>query len=299
MSATVSDISIRVHTLLNEAAVADSARRWTDAELFLWIADGQREIGKAIAAALSETTTITLLAGPRQVIPPTWDLLLRIVRNASGPTVRTVTAGQVRRRTAPIMLVGGALQYIPSDWEALIQLGGPTRFPRMIDGRILSASDPDWASRKTSNCIDEYIYDPQVDPRVFYVNPPAASGTMINATGILSLEAWYSDAGSNATIVEEYFYHPAKDMRTFYVNPGVVAGVQVEAVGRKIVPAITSLVDSLIVPEIFIPALSLYVAHRAMQKQSDYALAGIANAFFQEYLSATRMFEETAAAQGV
>ncbi len=291
MSTTVSDINARAHILLNEAAIADASRRWTDAELFLWVVDGQREIGKAIPSALSETATLTLQSGPRQSIPTTWDLLLRVVRNTNGPTIRTTNAGEVRKRTALLTLQPGALQTIPTHWEALVKLGGPVRFPRLIDGGILSAADPEWASRTPRTRIDEYLYDPNTDPRIFYVNPPASAGVTMNATGVLTFDAWYSDAGNTATTVEESFYHPNQDQRTFYVNPGVLDGVQIEAVGRKAVLPVANLTDALQVPDRFIPALSLYVAHRAMQKQSDYALAGIANAFLQEYAASIKLAE--------
>ena len=281
--AIVSDVNARVHILLNEAAVADTARRWTDAELFLWVADGQREIGRVLPAALSETATLTLVAGPRQTIPASWDLLIRVVRNANGPTIRTTAAEQVRYRTAAITLIEGTEQTIPSHWEALLKLGGPTRFPRLIDCETLAACDPDWAAAATSTIVEEYCYDPKTNPRLFYVNPPAALGTTLHATGILTFEAWYSDAGSTAPLAEEWFYHPQQDPQTFYINPGVLAGVQVEAVGRKRIPAVVALSDALVVPERLIPILSLYVAHRAMQKQADYALNGVANAFAQEF----------------
>ena len=291
MSATVSDVNARVHVLLNEAGVADVSRRWTDSELFLWVTDGQREIGKAIPSALSETATLSLQAGSRQGIPSYWDLLIRVVRNTNGPTIRTTSATDVRRRTALLSLQAGVLQKIPTHWESMVRLGGPLWFPRLINGDTLSAADPPWATRRARAHVNEYVYDANIDPRVFYVNPPVTPGVTINATGILAFEAWHSDAGSSATVVEEAFYHPHEDLRTFYVNPGVVAGTLIDVTGRKSVVQVSALGDALMVPDRFVPALSLFVAHRAMQKQSDYALAGISNAFAQEYGASVTLAE--------
>ena len=255
----------------------------------MWVADGQREIGKLSPNALSQTAVLSLAAGALQSIPASWDLLVRAVRNVNGPTIRSTSDTQVRRRTAQLQLQQGAMQRIPTHWESMLSLGGPTKFPRKVDGSILSAAFPSWAeARPRLNKVDEYIYDPQVDARVFYVSPPAAPGSTINAAGILSFDAWYSDAGNVATIVEECFYRPMDDTRSFYVNPGVAAGTMIEAVGKVIVNDPTSLSDAIIVPINMVPALSLYVAHRAMQKQVDYASGGISNALYQEFVAGVR-----------
>ncbi len=385
MTATVSDINVRAHVLLNEAGVPDASRRWTDAELFLWVTDAQREIGQAIPSAISETTTLTLIAGPRQTIPPRWDKLLRVVRNTNGPTIRTTSAAMVRNRTTPLTLNAGQQQSIPSHWEVLNALwqneGGaeirkispeeirfltedisltpgalqtvPSHFAaltnlaskwgtcRFIDKASYDAASPGWLVSLTPSAtpnewmyqpttdkrrfwvsppaavgttvtvsgmlvpgsvysgtrqydyVDEYLYAPERDPRIFWVVPAVNAGTTVLASGALTFEAWYSDAGNTATIVEEWFYHPTQDRRTFYVNPGVAEGVQIEAIGHKIVPPVLSLTDALLVPGRFISAVSLYVAHRAMQKQVDYALGGIANAFIQEYAASIKLAETT------
>ena len=279
----VSDINTRVNILLNEAGVPNDSRRWTDPELFLWVTDGQREIGKAIPSALSETTLITLVEGSKQTIPTEWDLLIKVVRNTNGQAVRLAT--QERKRTAELTLTTGVEQTLPTSWEALVRLGGGTKFPRLIDGNLLNLVSPDWANDHLSAEVIEYFYDPKLDPRLFYVNPPVVSGTKIRATGLLTTDALYADAGNSSEIVEEWFYHPEHDLTTFYVNPGVQSGVQIEAIGRKIVNSVNALIDTLDIKEKYVPSLSMYVAHKAMQKMADYAQHGVSNAFAQEFLA--------------
>lgn len=76
--ANASDIGDRVNYLLKEAEIAEADRRWRDAELLLWINDGQKEIVRMNPLATAHIATFTCVAGAKQTIGTSEYLLLRV-----------------------------------------------------------------------------------------------------------------------------------------------------------------------------------------------------------------------------
>lgn len=76
--ASASDIGDRVNYLLKEAEIAEADRRWRDAELLLWINDGQKEIVRMSPKATAHVATFTCVAGAKQTIGTSEYMLLRV-----------------------------------------------------------------------------------------------------------------------------------------------------------------------------------------------------------------------------
>lgn len=113
-----------------------SAVRWATNELVRYLNDGQRDIINVRPDATATTATITCVAGARQTLPSTASKLLDIVRN-----VATTSNKQVVRK---------------------------------INRQMLDTVNPTWHVATSSVDISNYMYDP-LDPRVFYVYPPATT----------------------------------------------------------------------------------------------------------------------------
>lgn len=86
---------------------------------------------------------------------------------------------------AAIVLVAGTLQSLPAGAIHLIDI------PRNTGGAVIRRvnrdnleADPDFHTQTESATIYEFAYDPGINPRDFWVSPPAVNGT--------SVDAWYS-----------------------------------------------------------------------------------------------------------
>lgn len=118
--------------------------RWLDSELVAWINDSQKLIAMARPDASVTNGALTLSAGTKQSIPATAFRLLDVMRNLASDGV-----------------TGG-------------------RSIRIVDREVLDSQDPMWHTTAASGTIKHFIYDNR-DPKNFYVYPPAAAGTKIEA----------------------------------------------------------------------------------------------------------------------
>ena len=112
--------------------------RWPqDAELFLWLNDGQREIVLRKPDAYSQNLVVQLVSGTKQTIPAAGIQLLDVVSNmGTGST--------------------------------------PGRAITRIDREILDEQRPNWHSETASAETKHYMFDPR-DPKTFYTYPPQHS----------------------------------------------------------------------------------------------------------------------------
>ena len=135
--------------------------------------------------------------------------------------LRTLTVGT--RQTLP---VGGSKLI-----EVVRNTGGTRRAVRMVNREILDAQTPNWHNLTGTTEVLHYMYDPR-DPTVFYVYPPAASGSSVDIV---------------------YAAYP-----TDIVEPA--DGAQYTAVGGNIS-----------LPDIYGNVLQDYILYRAYTKDSEYA----------------------------
>jgi hypothetical protein len=136
MAVAASSIINRVRTQLIDTG---GSQRWTDAELILWIGDGERTIVSAVPWAYQKLTTMSLVAGTKQTLPSDGNSLIEIVRNLTG---------------------GG----VP---------GAPCV---MVDRAVLDRQYSDWHLAANANIsVTAYTYDLN-NPQVFYVFPYNTGG---------------------------------------------------------------------------------------------------------------------------
>lgn len=92
-----SSIATRARTLLNDTAGA----RWSDAEICMWIADGQTELVTLKPNAYTKLAAHTLAAGSRQSFSAgDAHMILDVVRNTGGNAI-TVTPRETLDMVAP------------------------------------------------------------------------------------------------------------------------------------------------------------------------------------------------------
>lgn len=125
-----------------------SGVRWTDAELLVYINDGQREIVNFKPETKATHANVSLATGTEQSLPSGGLRLLKVTRNMSG-TAADATGG---------------------------------RAIRIIEEDLLNSIDPDWndptvtGSSAHGSIIKNYVFDPD-DPKKFYVYPGVKSGS--------------------------------------------------------------------------------------------------------------------------
>ena len=132
MTVAATSILTRVRTQLLDTDT--SQPRWTDAELLNWLSDGERTIVAAIPWAYQQTTTIPLVAGTQQQLPPPSNTLIDVIGNMN------------------------------ADGSS----GAPCV---MLDRSILDRQYLGWrTSTNASQAVLHWCYD-ENNPRVFYVFP--------------------------------------------------------------------------------------------------------------------------------
>ena len=109
--------------------------RWIEDELLKWLNEGQREIVLLKPDAYSLTEAIKLVAGTKQALPASGTMLLDVIRNMG---VDGLTSGRV---------------------------------VRLVQRRVLDDQISDWHSATGAATIQHWVYEPEVNPRVFYVYP--------------------------------------------------------------------------------------------------------------------------------
>jgi len=138
--------------------------RWLDSELVSWINDAQKLIALTRPDASVAVAALTLVAGTKQSIPATSFRLLDVMRNLA---VDGVTGG---------------------------------RSIRIVDREVLDSQDPMWHTATASGTIKHFVYDNR-SPTVFYVYPPAAVGTKIEAMySVAPTEIVYDSVTPNNTL---------------------------------------------------------------------------------------------------
>lgn len=140
--------------------------RWPESELLDYIADGQHAIILHRPDANAVNATMALVAGSRQELPVGGIRFLRAVRNMGNGS----TPGRAIRECSRVAL----------DNEA-----------------------PDWHYAGAAAIIEHYIFD-NVDPRHFYVFPPAASSAVNIEVIYSALPAAVLNANSVLTLPDQY-----------------------------------------------------------------------------------------------
>lgn len=78
----------------------------------------------------------------------------------------------------------GARQTIPANAMALIDVLGNTsgnkRAIRKVDKDMMDATARDWANSTVSKVASNFMFDPERDPRTFWLYPPAAAGGSVD-----------------------------------------------------------------------------------------------------------------------
>jgi len=118
------------HQLLDEEHV-----RWTEAELLLYLNDGQRQLIVLRPEVGAVTEVVKLAAGTKQSLPAGGVMLLDVVRNMG--------------------LTGTAIG----------------RAIRVTSREVIDSLDPNWHAAKASAVVRNFMHDPR-NPLVFYVTPP-------------------------------------------------------------------------------------------------------------------------------
>ena len=183
---TAQEILDRAELLLHD----DTNIRWPLSEGLNWINEGQREIVLLKPDAYSLTESLVMVAGTKQTIPAAGTMLLDVTRNmgADGLTVGNVI--------------------------------------RLVDRRILDDGQADWHTQTAAAVVKHWVYDPESNPRIFYIYPKSdgtnyieicysKAPTEIAAVGnTITLDDIYSPALLNYVLSKAY----AKDV-DFAENP--------------------------------------------------------------------------------
>lgn len=113
----------------------DTNIRWPLAEGLNWINEGQREIVLLKPDAYSITESLKMVAGTKQTIPAQGTMLLDVPRNmgTDGTTVGNVV--------------------------------------RLVDRRVLDDGQADWHTQDSNVVVKHWVYDPESNPRIFYIWP--------------------------------------------------------------------------------------------------------------------------------
>jgi hypothetical protein len=135
-----SDIINRVRDVANDPINGSDGVRWLNAELMLYISDGQEFIVNKRPDASAQDVVVTLVAGTKQALPAGSIFLLDVYRNITG--------------------------------------GAPGRVVRYIDRDMLDQQNPNWHSATNNGFIQHVMYDERV-PLQFFTYPPATAGQQI------------------------------------------------------------------------------------------------------------------------
>lgn len=115
------------------------------------------------------------------------DLIIAV--NEAIEIVCSVQPG-VYRETANIDLIAGLLQTIPADAETLLSIeyntgsDGATvdRTVKYTTKEEKDADDVDWPTTTATLVVQQYMYNPEKDPKSYYVYPPMSGATKVMAT---------------------------------------------------------------------------------------------------------------------
>jgi len=103
-------------------------------------------------------------------------------------------------------LVAGAVQTLAATEQLLLDVEVNVATGKSItraDRKSLDRYNPSWQNATQSATIHNYIYEPQVDPRSFFVDPPAIASTDVRV--VVSLyPTTLADANTALTVGDEW-----------------------------------------------------------------------------------------------
>lgn len=246
---TASSILTKAETLLQDTTHI----RWPEAELLLWLNDGQREVGIARPDVCSRIVSAALVAGTKQTIPSDGTALIKVLRNMGSDGLTP----------------GAAIRKVPME--------------------LLDSSTPNWHSATQVAAPQHFMTDVRA-PKTYYVYPPA-NGTgkvellyaapPVEIPFLTSTGATYAQAATAVTVTQAG--HGAAIGAWVYFAPSTgtsLAGAfQITAVTATTYTftATTSLTTSgncaasgvLNVDDVFAGPLVDYVCFRAYTKDND------------------------------
>lgn len=174
---TAGHIFTRAELLLHDSTNI----RWVETELLQWLNEGQREVVMLKPDAYSTTESVALEAGTKQMLPAAGTMLLDIIRNMGlTPGTTPGTACRLTRR-------------------------------RVLDDQI-----PGWHNATGAASVDHWVYEPEINPRVYYVYPQSlgtnyleicyakAPTEVVAASGTITLDDIYSPALLNYILYRAY-----------------------------------------------------------------------------------------------
>lgn len=135
MSLTVLAIVERASTLLQDIG----AIRYTQADLVKYTSDAQRRIVTVKPDAAAVTLQVMLSPGSRQTLPAGYTGLSTVLCNSLTDT---------------------------SERKSAI---------RPIDRSVLDHENPDWHYKPTARLVEHYVYEPDINPLVWYCYPSPAN----------------------------------------------------------------------------------------------------------------------------
>lgn len=154
--------TIAAQDVINKAQIIlqdTTGIRWPDStELLGWLNDGQREVLILKPNAYVKNVSMQLAAGTKQSIPANGIQLIDLPRNMGS---------------------NGAT---------------PGRAIRIVMREILDAQNPDWHTETPNPVIKHFTFTP-LDPKHFYVYPPATDNTQV--------EVVYSAAPENVSALSD------------------------------------------------------------------------------------------------
>lgn len=124
--------------------------RWAANELFEHLKSGERQICALKRDAYVVNDVYQLVAGIKQTVPDG-------TSNYQNPSAETLNAGLILKKLIRNMGTDG------------VTAGNSIR---LITLEALEAVKPDWPSTAASATVLHYMYDPETDPKHFYVYPP-------------------------------------------------------------------------------------------------------------------------------
>ena len=183
--------TIAASTILDKAQTIlqdTSGVRWPDEELLGWLNDGQREIVIYKPNASVKNQAVALVAGTKQTLPADGVQLIDLPRNMGNGST-------------------------------------PGRAIRITMREVLDAQVPNWHALTQSTEIKHYTYT-LLDPKTYYVYPPAVAGTQVE----MVYTATPANVGSTAsaitiddiyqTVLLDYVLYRAYSKDTEYAPDG-------------------------------------------------------------------------------
>ena len=167
-------MSLTVNSIVSQAAgiLHDTgSTRYSANDLIAYINDAQRRICQMKPEAYTQTVVTPLAVGARQDLPIGALRLLDVYRN--------VTTANIVGRSV-----------------------------RLIDRSVLDNEDPDW-QRRTGSQVEHYCYEPENNPRVYWIFPAISPAKASAAQLEISVAADPPDVAAGQIPVVDPTFHEA------------------------------------------------------------------------------------------